>query len=74
MIMRPIKQTLVLAAALVAAAPNVMAGTTDFIPVAMLAGQDQATVAESLSEPDSCEPNKHGQRCYYSGGDIEIKG
>lgn len=70
--MGPIKQALVLATALVGAATNALAGTTDFVPVATLAGQDQDAVAQSLSEPDSCEPSKYGQRCYYSGGDIEI--
>src|SRR3546814_14052533 len=67
-----IKRTLALAAAMGALATGAAAGTTDFVPVAELAGQDQAEVAQNFAEPENCETIKYGEKCIYKGGYVEI--
>jgi hypothetical protein len=46
--------------------------TSDMVPVAVLAGLDQPTIAKRLEKPSRCERGKYGQKCLYKDGAIEI--
>ncbi|NKD55719.1 MULTISPECIES: hypothetical protein [unclassified Haematospirillum] len=46
--------------------------TSDFIPVAILAGQSKAEVADALGSPEKCEKIKYGDKCAYKNGAVTI--
>ena len=46
--------------------------TADLVPVAVLAGIDEVTMARRLEKPASCERIQEGRKCVYLGGAVEI--
>ncbi len=46
--------------------------TSGMVPVAVLAGIDQPTIAQRFEEPSRCQQIKQGRKCFYKGGAVEI--
>lgn len=44
----------------------------DSLHILAIAGQHKTSVAKTLGEPAECSMSKHGEKCIYSGPEIEV--
>ena len=70
------KSSLILTAALMVLPFTTMAGTgvtpPDSLNILAIAGKDKASVAKVLGEPSECSQIKYGEKCIYSGPEIDV--